>query len=125
VKPVNTLENSALKKIVLTLALASATVLPAAAQTPVMQTYSFSTYAALPVAQRQAYVAGVLDADRSMVPFEEAHAMFARCLTSTTIGQLTALVDARVNHPVPVDMGYVPLAVHNAIDEDCLRRGVK
>ncbi|WP_186130641.1 hypothetical protein [Burkholderia gladioli] len=112
-----------MKKIILTLALASATVFPAAAQTPVMQAYSFSTYAALPVAQRQAYVAGVLDADRSMVPFEQAHAKFARCLADTTIGQLTVLVDARVNHPVPVDNGYVPFAVHNALDADCSRRG--
>ncbi|MGP8438008.1 hypothetical protein ACT2FY_08440 [Paraburkholderia fungorum] len=104
----------------LLLALASFT---AAAQTPVMQAYSFSSYAALPVAQRQAYVAGVLDTDRSMVPFEQAHAKFARCLTGTTIEQLTVLVDARVNHPMPVDNGYVPFAVHNALDADCSRRG--
>lgn len=113
-------------KVILLLALASVTAgRTAAAQTPVMQAYSFSTYAALPVAQREAYVAGVLDADRSMVPFEEAHAKFARCLAGTTIGQLTALVDARVSRPMPVDNGYVPFAVHNALDADCSRRGFK
>lgn len=113
-----------MKKMFFLLALAGASVgSTVAAQTPVMQAYSFSTYAALPVAQREAYVAGVLDADRSMVPFEQAHAKFARCLVGTTIEQLTLLVDARVNHPVPLDNGYVPFAVHNALDADCSRRG--
>ncbi|MGP8431923.1 hypothetical protein ACT2FY_00420 [Paraburkholderia fungorum] len=109
-----------MKKMTVLLAMASLT---AAARTPVMQAYSFSSYAALPVAQRQAYVAGVLDADRSMVPFEQAHAKFARCLAGTTIEQLTVLVDARVTHPMPMDNGYVPFAVHNALDADCSRRG--
>lgn len=104
-------------------ALARVTAALSAGQTPIMQAYSFSSYAALPIAQRQAYVAGVLDADRSMVPFEQAHAKFARCLAGMTIGQLTLLVDARVSHPVPVDSGYVPFAVHNALDVDCSRRG--
>ncbi|WP_198294045.1 hypothetical protein [Burkholderia ubonensis] len=113
-----------MKKLTLLLALASVMAgATAAAQTPVMQAHSFASYAALPVAQREAYVAGVLDADRSMVPFEQAHAKFARCLAGTTIGQLTVLVDARVNHPVLMDNGYVPLAVHNALDADCTRRG--
>lgn len=114
------------RKMIFLLALASMTAAKmAAAQALVVQTYSFATYAALPVAQREAYVAGVLDADRSMVPLEEAHAKFARCLSGTTIGQLTALVDERVNHPVPMDNGYVPFAVHNAVDTDCSRRGFR
>jgi hypothetical protein len=113
-----------MRKLAFLLALTSVTTgTTASAQTPVIQAYNFSSYAALPVAQREAYVAGVLDADRSMVPFEQAHAKFARCLAGATIGQLTALVDARVNHPVPMDNGYVPFAVHNALDVDCARRG--
>jgi hypothetical protein len=96
---------------------------PAAALTPVLQIYSMAQYQAMPLALRETYVAGVLDADRAMVPFEQAHAKFAQCLTGMTVAQATALVDARVSHPQAQDHGYVPLAVHNALDVDCTRRG--
>jgi hypothetical protein len=89
------------------------------------QAYSPALYRSLPLEQRQAYVAGALDAARAFTGFPQVNVLLDQCLPGTTIAQLTVLVDARVSHPQPVDQGVMSQVVYNAIAADCNRRGFK
>ncbi|MBU9236319.1 hypothetical protein KTD19_28505 [Burkholderia multivorans] len=89
------------------------------------QAFSAAEYQALAVEQRQIYVAGVLDTVRIFAPSAELKAFYNVCLTRTTLGQVTAVVDARASHPEPIDQGLMPLIVHNAVAAECNRSGFR
>lgn len=96
-----------------------------AAQSPILQAYSPTQYQAMPTEQRQAYVAGVLDAARTVSTIPRVNELYGACLAGMTIGQATSIVDVRAKHPDPVDRDMMPVIVHNALMVDCTRRGVK
>lgn len=89
------------------------------------QTFSPAQYQALPVEQRQTYVAGALDTVRFFAPTPEFTNLYNACLSGTTVAQVTAVVDARASHPEPIDQDLMPLIVNNAVATDCNRRGFK
>jgi hypothetical protein len=105
--------------------LAALSMLTAAhAQAPgALQVVTPDQYRALPVAERQLYVAGVLD---TMLGFNlPTHAMFAQCLPGVTASQLVQVVDQRLPDLPPVERSDMPVAVHNALLHACLDRGYK
>ncbi|MCW3587387.1 hypothetical protein [Burkholderia cenocepacia] len=96
-----------------------------AAQGSILQAYSPAQYLAIPIEQRQAYVAGVIDAARVVSSIPRVNELYGTCLAGMTIGQATAIVDARAKQPEPVDHDFMPVIVHNALMTDCNRRGFK
>lgn len=90
---------------------------------PLVQAITTDTYPQLPLNERQAYVAGVLDTDRVLFP--QSKAQFAVCFRGTTIAQLTDVVDRSLPALEPLLRTTMPLAVHNALINDCDRRGFK
>lgn len=97
----------------------------AIAQTPagIPQTVSPDQYPSMPPAERQIYVAGVLDADR--VLFQQTQPVFAACLNRVTLAQATDVVDKGLPTLKPELRASMPLAVHNALIEACDRGGYK
>jgi hypothetical protein len=97
----------------------------AVAQTPagIAQTVSPDYYQSMPPAERQIYVAGVLDADR--VLFQQTQPVFAACLNRVTLAQATDVVDKGLTSLKPELRASMPLAVHNALIEACDRSGYK
>ena len=90
---------------------------------PLTQAISVDMYPKMPVGERQAYVAGVLDTDRVLFP--QSKAQCAACFNGTTIAQLTDVVDRSLPSLEPVLRTTMPIAVHNALINDCDRRGFK
>ncbi|WP_431229148.1 hypothetical protein [Burkholderia contaminans] len=97
----------------------------AAPRSQIAQAFSPAQYQALPIEQRQMYVAGALDTVRFFAPTPEFNELYNVCLAGTTIAQVTAVVDVRASHPEPIDQGLMPLIVNNSLAADCNRRGFK
>lgn len=95
------------------------------AQTPgaIRQAVSPDHYQLMPPAERQIYVAGVLDADR--VFFQLTQPVFAACLNGVTLAQATDVVDHSLPTLKPELRLSMPLAVHNALIEACNSSGYK
>ncbi len=112
------------KKLLLAL-VACVTVSAALAQTSggMRQAVSPDHYQSMQPAERQIYVAGVLDADR--VFFQMTQPVFAACLNGVTLAQATDVVDKRLPTLKPELRLSMPLAVHNALIEACDRSGYK
>jgi hypothetical protein len=81
------------------------------------------TYPKLSVDQRRAYVGGVMDADQTF--FEQTKQAFAECLKDTTAAQLTDVVDRTAMGLKPYLRSTMPIAVHNAVLNNCASRGFK
>src|ERR1700692_2379264 len=113
-----------MKKILLAFT-ACVTVSAAFAQTPggIRQAVSPDHYRSMPPAERQTYVAGVLDADR--VFFQQTQPVFAACLNGVTLAQATDIVDKGLPNLKPELRLSMPLAVHNTLIEACNRSGYK
>lgn len=113
------------------IALAAMAALPALAQDykgfqpaqhpyALVQTVSPDSYKAMSLEDRQHYVSGVVDMESYLMP--KAFAPISDCVKTSSVAQLTEMVDHGLASMPPVAVGPMPQNVHNALDVECRKR---